>query len=189
MKTINKLLLIALMLISTSVFAQTTKILISNENLSGISNGVVFKDEIHFVAGLEPLSDFPGHAIRNTEFVKLKLYNESGHVFDFEPNSSASWPHSSDLKLTPDNKLAFVFQMPTGQAYAQRMPYKVWDGSSLITDELIFNDANWGTWGRIEFNSDEMATAVSFAHAGHYLKLHQRTKYGWVSSSIDGPNS
>lgn len=189
MKTITKLLLIALMLVTANVYAQTTEILLTDEDLSGISNAVLFNGKIHFVVGLDPVLNIPGNA-PNSEYVKLKLYNESGHhVFDFEPSSVACWPQSADLKLTPDNMLAFVYQAPTGQAYGHRMHFKISDGTSLKTDEIIFPNANWGTWPRLEFDSDGNALVVSFAHAGHYLKFHQRTKYGWGSSSIDGPNS
>ena len=189
MKTKSSLFSFILILVSASEFAQTTTILLTDDDLSGISNGVIFNGEIYFVAGLDPVSNLPGYPDPNSEYVKLELFNESGHVFDFEPSSVACMLHSSDLKLTPGNELAFVYQVPTGHAYGHRMPFKIWDGSSLTTDEIIFPNANWGTWPRMEFDSNGNANVVSFAHAGLFLKFHQRNKYGWVSSSIDGPGS
>ncbi|MCB9352755.1 MAG: T9SS type A sorting domain-containing protein [Lewinellaceae bacterium] len=177
---------ILLSIYSFTTVAQNTEILFSHPEITGISNAVVFNNEIHFVVGMDPQAGFPGYPDPSAKFEKLILRNETGEVFPYESEAVAAGPAHADLQLTPEGNLAFVYQAPSGTSYGFRMPYKVWDGQALLTDELVFPNANWGAWGRIGYDNNDVPHVLSFAHAGYALFEHTRPDGNWSSSQITG---
>jgi Family of unknown function (DUF5684) len=185
----NRLFIVIISLISiTKGFSQKPEIIYSNDQLVGISNAVTFNDEIYFVAGLYPDDKFPGYPDRNAKWCRLLLRNESEDVYDFETSSVAARPQETDLQITPEGNIAFIYQVPTGSNYGFKMPYKVFNGDYLVTDELIFNQKNWGTWPRLQYGDNNIPNVVSFAHDGRYLKYHKKPSSSWQSNNIAGPN-
>jgi len=157
--------------------------------LTGISNAVVFNGEIVFIIGTAPKNNFPGYPDPNSNFSKLKLYSENGFIADIESESVAAPPEHCDLVVTNDNKLAIVYQAPTGTNWGFRAPYKLFDGSTISLDTTIFQNANWGAWIRVRFDNNNEAHVTSFAHAGYYLKYFNLSDNIWISSSITSANT
>jgi hypothetical protein len=174
--------------LSQLAFGQAVDTLFKNDQLWGISNAVVYDGQAHYVAAYDPASGFSGYPNPNSQFGKLSLRNEQGELSEFESESVAASPEHSHLAQTPDGNLAYVYQAPTGTGYGFRMPFKVWDGQNVITDELIFANNNWGAWGRILFDGEGEPHVISFAHSGYYLLEHSKNGSGWNNDYISGPN-
>lgn len=161
----------------------TPEVIYTNSNLCGISNAVLFNGQVHYVLASHPTANLPGYPDANAKFVRLTLMNEAGQVHQYEINSVADFPVSSDLQIAPDGNLAFVYQAPSGSSYGFKMPYKIWNGTSLIQNELIFDNVNWGTWPRLQYDNNGTPHVASFAHAGYFLKHHTKVS-SWETTDV-----
>lgn len=94
------------------------------------------------MAATDPTPNLPDYPDANAKFVKLKLINETGEVFTYESSSVADNVICSDLQLTSDGKIAFIYQAPSGSNFGFKMPYRIWNGNALDLDELIFDNVN-----------------------------------------------
>lgn len=152
-----------------SVLSSNSDVIYARNGLQSISNAVLFNNKITFIAALDPTANTVAGYPDATEWTKLHLVNESGLLKEIEPQSTASSADHTDLKITPDGgKLALIYQAPTGDNYGFRMPYTIWDGSSISQSE-VFSNSNYGAWPRIEFLSNGVPIIHSFAHAGYFV--------------------
>jgi len=157
-----------------SLYHISQQILYSNDSLIGASNAVIYKGEVHFVVAQNPKGNFPGYSDPNSKWNTLSLRNESGKVIDYESSSVATTPDMTDLQVTPDSNLAFVFREPTGNTYGFRMMYSEWNQSTFTLTDTIFQNNNWGTWARICYNENKQPLISSFSFAGYALLLHAK---------------
>ena len=187
-KLITPVIFAMLCLLGQLAFAQNVDTLFVHDHLWGISNAVVYEGQVHYIAAFDPAAEFTGYPNPNSKFGKLSLRDEQSELSKYESESAAASPAHSHLRQNPEGNLAYVYQAPTGNGYGFRMPFKVWDGQDVITDELIFANNNWGAWGRILFDGEGQPHIISFAHAGYYLLEHSKNSSSWNSNYISGPN-
>lgn len=163
-------------------------VLYSNGTLTGISNAVMFDGAITFIVGKEPQDNFPGYPSPASKFVQLDLESENGNLLTLEANSAAAYLSHSNLALKPNGDVSLIYQAPTGNSYGFQAPYKVYDGEDLLTDELVYANANWGAWNRHFEGSDGVTKLTSFASAGYYHKYFTRENNVWTAYNVFGPS-
>jgi predicted Zn-dependent protease len=163
----------------------TVPVIFSNNTLSGISKAVVFNNQIYCVVAYEPVKNGVSGYPDERTWYKTKLISESNaNALSLETSSISPSPTDYDLKTTPNNQLSIVYQVPTGTQYGFRMPYKVWNGSTLTSNELIFSNANWGVNAQIQFTTDGIPKVCTFAFAGYALLYHTKTNGVWGSTHL-----
>jgi sugar lactone lactonase YvrE/subtilisin-like proprotein convertase family protein len=159
-------------------------VLFESDSLSGISKAIVFNDQIALLitenAG-QP-SGYPDP--RDHSNLYLLLENITIAVDD---SGRVDCAFSTDLALRTDNKIAIAYQKWAGSGYSFDSPYKVYDGSAFVVDQLIFDDQNWGYYTSLGVNStDNAAHVIQFSHSGYYLNYSTDESGSWTNSNMSG---
>jgi len=160
------------------------KVLFESSSLSGVSKAILYNDEIAML-----FTENAGHPQGypdSSDFSNLNLLvGESIIAIDDTGRSDCAF--SSDLVLTNDNRIAIAYQKWAGYSYAFDSPYKIFDGSSIILDQLIFDDANWGYYTTLDLNiSNNVPHVIQFGHSGYFLNYSTNSNGSWTNTNISG---
>lgn len=155
------------------------EVIYSTPGLKGISNVVLFGDQLAFLVKKEGAPNYPGYPDANVVFYKADLVLEDGRVIPLEEKNNVSAFIEAYLTKTPDGNLAMTYRIPIGLGYGYRAPYRVWNGSQFIINEEIYDASNWGVYPHLFYRSDKIPRYLSFSYAGYHLTYSERLNTGW----------
>lgn len=155
------------------------------DDIYGISNVVNYQGSMYTLVSYAPKNNFPGYPDAGTFFYEYALLNiETGTTYAVENQAVADQSRHSDLVVTPDNRLAMVYQKPTGYFYGFDLMYKEFANGAFIRTSKVFHNANAGAWPRLSFSDFGDACVVSFAHDCYQLWYFQENGTVWSSSEL-----
>jgi len=165
-----------------SLLAGDRVTLFENSDLTGISNAKMINGKV--VVGFAetgiPKDGYP----TDQKWYSLYLLNGDHNV---AIDDSGLVVNANELSIAELNgKITLAYQQPTGHSYGFDSPYKVFDGDNLVTDQLIFTNANWGCCSSLGIDSNGKAHVIQFAHAGYFLNYSTNESGSWVNDNISG---
>jgi len=161
--------------------AQLTKVIYEPpvaDKVLGISNALLWNGKITMTVGSTVLSQ-PGN------YPDVTLWAGKGYLLNEDGLVSGGQFHTGqldlnmDIKITPTNKLALLYQFPTGNLFAFDIPYKIWNGTAYESTENVMQNANTGSRPRLQYAPDNKPRATSFMSAGYALLYHEKAAIVW----------
>jgi len=153
--------------------------------LTGISDAVIFKDDITFIASSDPITgNFPP-PINNYQHFKLNLCSEKGVLLNLESESKGNSTIETSIAVSHDNKIiAFFHATPTGVQYGHKGYYKEFDGKNIVFNGILFQNANWTGWPTLVFDHKNDPHITTFSASNYYPKYFFRNSESWYSGYV-----
>lgn len=182
-QTIRQIVACVVLCATTPAFSSGTTLYSSNK-LSGISNAVLCNGDT-YVAFTEEAGVWSGYPDGNVSGNNLKLL-AGKKVVNVDKSGMPDVAGASSIACDSLNQVHLAYQKWAGFSYAFASPYFVFNGSNTVSNNSIFENANWGWFTTLDVDSRNKAHVIQFAHSGYFLNYSTNAGGNWINDDISG---